>query len=188
MKTDKPGDIAQTDSNSTSDRLRKLNTVEKPAKTGKLRLLHTLGNVPKDFTERRREVSFHIQQWVWVRLMNARLPDVLNNWFMNARYLQDPDHGEFTQERFLAKWEKIVGVKDRWIDRDEKPTRQVKFYFPETDVERIWTVAEFLGVDAEVVLVGILAHEALTRYADTAPAWSDITMIRAGQANAGGES
>lgn len=173
-----------TEKKSASARLRELNSVEKPAKSGTIRLRETLVDKPTTMCHPARNLAFEIPAWVAARFGDLHGPNIVWGWLKNAQWLNDPDHGEFTQARFIDAWEKVMASKDRWMNRDKVITLEYSITFKSWEADALWMAAEFLGVSREVLLVGIMASEALARAPEAAPAWDDITMIRAAQGGA----
>jgi hypothetical protein len=180
-----PTEGTGSDTTSTREKLNQLNTIVKPARASKLRLHHTLCEEKKEYLMEYIAFKFEIPQWVYARLLESSKSQIVDDWMTNARFLEDPAYGEFTRARFLAKWEKVMSCKEQWMNRDKSLTVKISIEIPEGLVSRIRAVTEFLNVSREVLFVGILAHEALTRFSDKGPIWDDMTMLVAGQ-NAGG--
>ncbi len=176
-----PTEGTGSDNASTREKLRELNTIVKPAKASRLRLQHTLREEEKEYRVTYTAFKFDIPQWVKARLMESAEVHIVNEWMTNARFLEDPTYGEFTRARFLKKWEKVISCKEQWMNRDKTLCVSVTLEFQHTYVTRIRAAADFLNISREVLFVGILAHEALTRFPDKGPMWDDMTMLATSQ-------
>lgn len=173
--------IESTAPKSAAARLRELNSVEKPAKSGLIKLRQTLVEKKTIMTHNASQITFEIPAWVAARFGTLHGPNIVWGWFQNAQWLNDPDHGEFTQARFIDAWAKVMESKDRWMNRDKVITLEYSITFKDWEADALWITAEFLGVSREVLLVGIMASEALARAPEAAPKWDDMAMIRAAQ-------
>ena len=170
---------------SVARRLRELNSIEKPARSGKIRLRNTLRLELTTLVNPATRLTFDIPSWVACRSNNLHRPNLVWDWLRNGRWLNDPDHGQFTQERFLAAWAKVMASKDAWKDRDNMITEKISISFRQWEMDSLSAVSEFLGVSGEVILVGVLASESLALGANAGPVWDDMTVLAACQPKGG---
>ena len=126
-----------------------------------------------------RPLVFDVPAWVEARGYYLWEANSVAEWVRNARWIHDPHHGEFTRERFIRKWERIMEIKEAWMNRDRVPSVRKEFKFRKRIAEEIQVIAEFLDVSQEMLLVGILASEALKRTAEDGPTWTDLQTIEA---------
>lgn len=139
-----------------------------------------------DTTSRNVCFRFLVPSWIHARGVCLKLDPLVTEWIKNSFWIDDPTHGEFTKERFTAKWETVMQSSDSWETslRDQSSVQRTGISLSEDDEERLEVLSRFLCVDIDELLVGILASEILQRTASNAPEWSDAVMLRACQQEA----
>ncbi len=176
MKTTMNGGAA---AKSEAERLAELNRIDRPARKARLKLEHTLKVSDVTLSFASKKFVFDAPAWVEARGDYLWHASLIREWVRNARWIHDPNHGEFTRARFIRKWERVMEIKEAWMNRDRVPSVRTEFNFREHIADEIQVAAEFLQVSREMLLVGILASEALKRTAEDGPVWSDLQTIEA---------
>lgn len=186
MRTNDQAATPATTTTTTAQRLDTLSRIEKPerpAKTARINLCHTLEEKHVTAEYACTQFSFRVPAWLVPRLDNMHQCLLIRDFVQNAPFLSDPEHGEFTRARFLARYEEIMRHRDLWAHRDKEPTLECKVtLFTNATAKHLSLAAEFLRTSREQLMLAILTHAAMTRNPDTAPVWSDMAHLQACQA------
>jgi hypothetical protein len=107
---------------SIMERVKALGRVEKPGRTARIRLNHSIDYKPTTVSFPGYSVSLDIPSWAAARALLVQGAVALNVWTSGATYLSDPFLGAVTQQRFLEKWETVLSSKEFWLNRDKGPS------------------------------------------------------------------